>query len=246
MDITVIPPDSAGSRGDEAVVRGALTVLSGANITLLTPNNPHLSWGSELLDLAGTFSEKMVNIEDLENTIIKSTVLVVLGTDTIDGTENKESSMCRLAAIEKNKQLGGKSLVFMSFKHDVSDSIVSKIKSIGDCPDSVLWFCRDSDSIKNFVFQCGLRCEYFPDFAFFVKSNSSERSKKVIRVMEEIESGKYVVGINLCHHAFISFYSYDIDNVVKYVQGVINSVKSELGSVVFIFIPNDVRQWGGI
>ena len=245
-EITVISPDSAGSKGDEAVVRGALTVFRGADVTLLTPNNPQFSWSSELLDLAGSFNEKMVRFDELENSIIKSTTLIVLGTDIVDGTDRIDSSLCRLGAVEKNKKLGGKSLIFLSFRSNVNEKILSKIELIGDDLDKVLWFCRDFKSIEHFNRQCGLSCSFFPDFAFYVKSISSIKSEKIINLISEKKKGKVVVGVNNCHHSFISFYPYSIENIRRYVSDVVRTVKEELGDVLFVFIPNDIRQWGGM
>ncbi len=244
VSVVIIPPDTSGSKGDEAIVRGALNVFEGASITILSPGNRELSWKSELSDRANDFFEDFVPSNNISEYFVRSCFLAILGTDVIDGTGSKLSSISRLEAIEKNSQLDGMTAVFMSFRKNVDEEIIKKIKEVeeGKIGD-IIWTCRDRDSINNFEEQTGIKCRLFPDFAFYSENQQSERVIKISDQLRKLrEDGKAIIGVNISSHSFSSFYDYTRDNVDSYIHSVIDPICETEDDPFFVLISHDTRN----
>ena len=244
MSITIIPPDTAGSKGDEAVIRGALNVFKGLSITLMTPGNKELSWKTELPDRAGEFDEVTISKDGNNVKMDDPCTLVIPGTDVIDGTGLKSSSLLRLKLVAENSMLGGKTAVFMSFRKNVDKEIIEIIKRIEkDKRGDILWTCRDNDSIINFRDQTGIEPSYFPDFAYYAESDETDRVKCICHYLNrKKEENKVVVGVNLSSHSFSSFYDYSPDNVKKYILSVIDTICEIEKNPIFVFVSHDLRK----
>ena len=243
MIVTIITPDSAGSKGDEAMVRGALHVFRGSWFRLLTTERQDRSWKAELLDLCGSFDEIVVPFNDLAAGVIPNSILVVLGADIIDGTSGIDASLSRLRAIRKCASGGGKAMVFMSFRSDVNSRIKGFIKEVSQT-GNVEWFCRDSQSASNFQSQIGIECRVFPDFAYYCSPANIAYSSNIISTIKRAKaSGKTIVGVNFCHHSFSSFHTYSEMNIADYTGTVINYIQQVFDNSFFVMIPHDTRKW---
>lgn len=237
---TVLVPDGAGSKGDEALIRGCLNVLNGDNIRILNPRNAF--WSDTLLDRNLDFIEKYEPLETLSNGINYKTILIVLGTDVIDGTQGIESSIRRLEAIERAIEFGGSAYIFCSFRSDVPEEIINKIKSL---EGNIKFYLRDYISIKNFNNQIGEKAEYFPDFAFFCESQETIRTNSIKKLLDNKKaSRKTIIGLNFSEHSFISFYDdANMENRENYVKSVIETINKQIRNPYFVLISHDFRKW---
>lgn len=237
---TVLVPDGAGSKGDEALIRGCLNVLNGDNITILNPRSA--LWSDKLLDRNLDFMEKYEPLETLSNAINDKTTLIVLGTDVIDGTQGLESSLRRLETVEKAIELGGKAYVFCSFRSDAPKDIINKIKSLNG---KIRFYLRDYISIENFKNQIDDKVEYFPDFAFFCERQETIRTNSIEQLLDSKKvDGKTVIGLNFSEHSFISFYDdVNMENRKKYVSSVIDIINEHITNAYFVLISHDFRKW---
>lgn len=235
MIVTVITPDSAGSKGDEAMVRGMFEVFSGCRIRILTTERADRSWSTELPDYCGSFDEVIVPFGDIASAVNGEGTLVVLGADVIDGTCGVEASLSRIAAIRRCIDCGDRAFIFMSFRSDVDQKIIDAIKNVTQSSETrVRWFCRDSVSASNFEKQTGFGCERFPDFAYYCKSADLGHSAAVIREIGVARnSGRSIVGINFCHSSFSSFHAYSEEGIADYVGSVFSAVNEIFEDVFF-------------
>ena len=240
----MITPDSAGSKGDEALIRGALSVFNGANITLLTTDRNDLSWKSELLDICNTFQEEIVEFEDISSAIRGPTNLVIIGADVIDGTCGILPSISRLDAVSKNNELGGRTDIFCSFRPDVNLEIAEKIKDVSGY--NVYWHLRDVRSLENLSSISVMNCDYFPDFSYYCKKTETKNTDMIISKLNENKlAGKMNIGLNLSQHSYESFYGDDQNHSDEYVNGLITLINDTVPNAQIILITHDIRVWEG-
>jgi coenzyme F420-reducing hydrogenase beta subunit len=112
---TVIAPDGAGSKGDEAMLRGLLRVLNYRKVNMITTDALR-PWKKELTDCSKVFDEAYVSLDRLESGVASPGVLLVAGADIIYGSCGLEPSLKRLEAVRRLLDLGGKAYVFFSFR----------------------------------------------------------------------------------------------------------------------------------
>lgn len=242
MKYYVIAPDSSGSKGDEAMVRGVLNILHGQEIVILTTPNPSYAWQAELLDRCGEFEEIMVPFNDISRGILSKGTLIVLGADVLDGTCGIDPAMSRLYAMKKMNELGGEVYAFCSFRSNVQPEILRMIKCLGV---SVHWFLREELSCNNFFRNTGIKAEFFPDFAYYCETFETDY---VIAVKEKLaslkETGRKIIAVNFAQTSFDSFFK-ENDNVSrrKYVMETLNIVEDKLKNPFFILIAHDIRTY---
>ncbi len=238
----IIPSDGVGSKGDEAMLRGALNFLEGMeDIEVWNPREE--CWKEWLVDRNQDFKERIVPLEKLADAITEPCHLFVIGADIMDGLFGVENTMARLNAIRKNINLGGSAEVFScSFREDAQQDIIEKIINLGD---RVRFYIRDRQSLEAFQTQTGRQGVYFPDLAFQCESAESDRTREVLGTLSRMKAdGRITVGINLCEHSFRGFYKQATDKNRKlYVQTMIDSVLQKLPNAVLVLIPHDIREW---
>ncbi len=237
---TVVVPDGAGSKGDEAVIRGCLNVLNGENILILNPRNA--MWSDTLLDRNLDFVEKYEPLETLSKAINSKTTLIILGTDIMDGTHGTEISVNRLKAIDKVIELGGSAFVFCSFRSDAPKEIIDNIKRLNK---NVKFYLRDYVSLDNFNNLTGLKGDYFPDFSFFCEKKDTIRTNSIEELLRSRkQDGKTLVGLNFSEQSFLSFYDYaNMSSREMYVRSIINSINKYVSNPYFVLISHDSRKW---
>lgn len=243
-EITLIPSDAVGSKGDEAMIRGALNLFEGKKIRMLTPRRE--LWKGWLIDRNRDFEEEYVPLEDLKNEIRKPTHLVVIGADIMDGLYGSLDAITRLEAAERVIDMGGRADVFScSFRTGVSEEIIKKIINIGE---RLHFHFRDMQSLCNFKSQTGLNADYFPDFAFFCERKGTEASEAANQLIRRKREEKYViVGVNFCEHACKGFYKDpSLDQRKQYIKSVIDQIDAVLDNRAFyVLIPHDTKHWDG-
>ena len=129
MLVTVIPPDSAGSKGDEALMRGLFRVFRGCSFRVLTTERADRSWRTELPDICGSFEEIIVPFTGISQ-YVHGGVLAVVGADVMDGTCGPEAALARVDALRNCVSAGGRAYVFMSFRSDADAYVVDAIKGL--------------------------------------------------------------------------------------------------------------------
>ncbi len=242
VDCIVVAPDGYGSKGDEAMIRGALNIFNEyENILLLTPRND--LWTNRFNNFGGKTKEVFYSLKDFINTDIKCKNLAILGADLIDGTQLLEDNIYRLKLAEKMAKDGSNVFIFCSFRSDVKDEI---IKTINELPNSVKFYLRDELSIENFNKLTNKKGEYFPDTAYFAPTTSTCRTNDIIDFLETQKKDKKIIGINCSETSFRSFYeTHSIENKREYVRKVINAFDIETrNDYLFVLICHDVRHWG--
>ena len=243
-EITVIPSDAVGSKGDEAMLRGMLNLFNGKKIRMLTPRRE--LWKGWLIDRNEDYTEQYVELEELKNTIKKPTHLVIIGADIMDGLYGSRDTMTRLEAAERVIDLGGRVDIFScSFRMEVSEDIIRKIINIGE---RLHFHFRDDQSLNNFKKQTSLEADYFPDLAFLCEKTLSGKSEEVNQQIRVKKAGKKIIfGINFCEHACRGFYNEpSLKQRKEYIASVIDQIDSVLGNQVFyVLIPHDTKYWDG-
>lgn len=243
IDCIIVTPDGYGSKGDEAMIRGALNVYNEyEKILLLSPRND--LWTNRLNDFDSKIREVFYPIKDFTNVNVKCKNLIVLGADLIDGTQSVDDSIYRLKLAGKMAREGSNAYVFCSFRSDVKDEI---IKVINELPNSVKFYLRDELSIENFNKLTNKKGEYFPDMAYFAQVSSTTRTDDIIALLESQKKNKKIVGINCSETSFRSLYGeVTIENKRDYVRKIINAFDRETrNEYLFVLICHDVRHWEG-
>lgn len=242
MKYYVIAPDSSGGKGDEAMMRGVLNILHGADITVLTTPSSYYTWGTELLDRCGEFDERIVPFEDICAGISGKGTLIVVGADVLDGTCGVTPAISRICAIKKMLRLGGEVYALCSFRSDVDVQIVQKIKEAGD---KVHWLLRENTSVENFGRLTGLKAEFFPDFAYYCEKTHSSTVALIKQVLQEKKKqGRTIVGLNFSQQSCNSFFTEKSDMTrSEYVRNVIRTVNDAIEQPYYVLISHDVRQY---
>ena len=240
--IFIIPPDGNGSKGDEAMVRGALELYSGiGEVTLLTPREQ--LWKEWIVDKNQQFDEHYVALEKMPDYIEEKCRLVIIGADLMDGLFDSPVIQQRLETAQKVISLGGSAeVISCSFRDHVNEEIIKKVVSIGE---NLQWYLRDKISLINFEKQTGLKGKFFPDLAFQYEPIIDERVKCYTeKILEQRNEGKKIVGVNLCEHSFRSFYKEDnIENKEEYIKKFVENLLSVYDNSYFVLISNDIRKW---
>lgn len=241
-DFVVLTPDGYGSKGDEAMIRGALSLIIDRKIKLVSQRKDF--WNDYLNNRYYDIEEKYYELADFKKSIGLEKKMIIIGADLIDGTQNIESSISRLEAAKKISEDGGECFIFCSFRSNADPKIVRYIKALND---NVKFYLRDEISMKNFINQTRRECSYFPDFAFFARNNDKCNDKEILKTIDKLEELKLdynLIGINFSETSFRSLFSdYTDENRVKYVTEVIEKVIEKVKNPYFILICHDVRHW---
>lgn len=75
MLVTVVAADSAGSKGDEALMRGVFDVFSGCMIRVLTTVRADRSWSTELPDPCGSFDDMIAPSDNIALGAIEASMI---------------------------------------------------------------------------------------------------------------------------------------------------------------------------
>lgn len=239
----VVASDGSGSKGDEGMLRGLLSLLDYDNILLVSPNAIYPCTDS-LLDIKERIDEVCVPHEEISDVIKCRSTLIVIGADVIDGTCGVEYSLSRLEAMKKMLSLGGKVFCFSSFRSNVDPQIIAGLNDIAS-DKNARFFVRDETSLENFRAQVRGSVEFFPDFAFFCeRKTSGEVSRLKGFLSQKREEGFKLIGINFSAQSFMSFYKEKtLENRVAYVTETFRVIQQEEARPFFILLSNDIREW---
>lgn len=239
-DVAVIVPDGPGSKGDEALLRGFLNAIHAENIVVLNPRMQR--WRIAVPDRAAEFREYYVPHEEMAQVTARANTLLIVGTDTIDGTCGAESSLPRLRAAQSAADAGARVCVFCSFRSDVKEEVLEAVRAL---PNTVEFYLRDTRSVENFRAQTGREGKFFPDFGFFCESRQTLLTKKLIGHVRQ-SKGSPRVGVNFGEPTFRSFYAeHTMENRAHYVESVMETILEQLPQAHLFLIGHDFRHWEG-
>ena len=236
-----ITPDGFGSKGDEAMIKGALHLINPISVKLITQRKELWTEHYNLTNFK--IGEQYSDIKNFKDTIKKEKKLFIVGADLIDGTQGLESSLCRLEAAKRMAENGGKSYIFCSFRTDVKPEIIRFIRKL---PDNVEFYMRDEISYENFVNLTRKKCDYFPDLGFFSLPDVNERTTSISKELKNLKGDFNLIGLNFSETSFRSlFKDYTDENRKKYVKQVIEAVTHKVDNAYLVFICHDIRGWEG-
>lgn len=196
----IITPDGAGSKGDEALISGCLSLLQGQKALLLTPNRNQ--WCDALVGRTHLFEECSVPLEEMPDIFHSPHWLIVIGADTLDGSCGYEAAHWRLEAVQAAVAHGGKVVIFCSIRSDMEERLIQEWKSL---PDGVSIFLRDPVSEENFARLVERPAQHFSDLAFFAPPLYTERGKAFRDKVQMLQSKKHVIGLEISETMFRSF-----------------------------------------
>lgn len=238
----VVTPASPGSKGDEGMVRGCLSLLKDSSeIVMLNPDHSPL-WSDINLDgEPPRFNEHAGPFSEFYSSITRNDTLIILGADVIDGSCGLEPSVERLKLVEIALAAGAAVHLFGSFRSSVHSEIIAHIRQM----PSANFYLRDLHSLKRFQDQTGLDAEFFPDFFIYCPRKETDRCRAAKRLLAEARiAGKTTIGLNFSEHAFRSFSDiHDSAQRKKYVADVLATLCPMVKDPYFLLISNDTRCW---
>lgn len=244
--LVVLPPAGSGSKGDEGIIRGLLALFHDARIVLLNPGiRP---WTSDILDMAEQFEELPYTLDTLRAHLGAGYILLVLGTDVLDGSYGFQALRPQFEALQVAGQTDSQVAVFFSFRSDPAPTAVEQIRSLRKFP-KIRFFLRDPISLATFQRFFGDNCcSFFPDFAFYCPRFLSGLSEDLRRwCTGRHQDVELSIGLNFSEHSFRATHaSHTLENKKDYVRRVLSGILEALGSSQFnlVLISNDVRRRG--
>lgn len=231
----VFPPAGSGSKGDEAMIKGALRLFLSEQIIIINPEER--SWKSELGDFCD-FREVYYDYNEFSDLVGADANVVFVGADVIDGSAGIEGSITRLNAMSAAVRAGAVVYVFFSYRSDVDSEIEDRLRELTKSP-SIRYFLRDVASYERFSNKFHPKyCEFFPDLAFF--------SQDIRLIPEKSFSGsrRFSIGLNFSEQSFRSS-RIDItdENRKNYVQQYLDVIVETIPDSDLYLISNDIRMW---
>lgn len=241
LNLAILAPAGAGSKGDEGMMLGVMRVFSPANFVILNPQDR--SWAGIIPSDHCCINECRYSTQRLAELIRGGYDLVVVGADVLDGSAGLPSSLQRLEAMEVAITNGGKVAAFFSFRSDPEAIITERLRNLGQS-DGVYLFPRDLHSLARVQDSIAPRnCNFFPDLAFFC-------GEEPVRDFPPKQSAgsrrrRYVLGLNCSEQSFRSTRAeYNDRNRRGYVETLIRSILVHSDRIArLILVSNDVRTW---
>lgn len=233
----IFPPAGSGSKGDEAMIRGALRLFSTEDVVVINPEQR--SWTGELDDICD-FREIYYEPNEFPRLVDNRTVAVFVGADVIDGSAGIQGSLMRLEAMETALKAGAIVYVFFSYRSDVDREIVSRLNALAEFP-SIRFFLRDERSLERFrEAYPSSDCNFLPDLAFYAYDLNGIEFKK----NKEFEV--LSIGVNFSEQSFRAT-RVDIsdDNRRSYIRDYLTVIVDLFPRCDLSIISNDIRMWDG-
>jgi GT2 family glycosyltransferase/glycosyltransferase involved in cell wall biosynthesis/polysaccharide pyruvyl transferase WcaK-like protein len=237
--IILIPPAAPGSKGDEGMLRGALTLLADLPIVVLNPE-VGASW-CDSLNKEARLTEVMGPIRDFQNELRPGDLILAIGADVIDGTCGLDPAFTRLDLMSEALRLGLPTLVTCSFRSRVDPAILQAICLL----PGIRFLIRDLHSLENFRRQTGLPAEFFPDLSFFKGAIDSPLAEPVRADIAKARAGQRpIIGVNFAEHSFRSFNDiHNLDQRRLFVDTVMAALHQGHPEAFFVLFSNDSRSW---
>lgn len=163
--VVLVPPAAPGSKGDEGMLRGALSLLEGFPVRIVNPDPGH-NWTSILGDVGrepNALSETQMPIRDYASELRGGDLLLVIGADVVDGTCGLEPALSRIDLMAEATLNGLPVFVTCSFRSHLDRSIIQRLRLLPE----ICLLIRDIHLSENFQRLKGLGAEYYPDLSSF-------------------------------------------------------------------------------
>jgi len=243
MNIIIISPAGSGSKGDEAMMRGLLSLLPNSNIIVL---NPQLrSWQEELLDLAPCFQELPYSKERLTTLLLEDYAVAVIGADVIDGSSGLSSSILLLEALEVATSMNSLCSVFFSFRSDPEDEITQRLEKLSQS-SFIHFFPRDQDSEFRFKERfSNSQTTFFPDLSFYCPLSSARGISSRLDLVEGHDpSNSSFIALNFSEQSFrASGTIYTQSNRRDYIKSILTPALAAYPQHKIRLFCNDIRGW---
>jgi hypothetical protein len=161
----MVPPAAPGSKGDEGMLRGALSLLQGFPVMIVNPEAGP-DWTSILGDAGREpdgLTETQMPIRDYLPELRGGDLLLVIGADVIDGTCGLEPASSRIDLMAEAALNGLPVFFTCSFRSHVDRSIIQRLRLLPE----ICLLIRDIHLPENFQRLKGLAAEYYPDLSSF-------------------------------------------------------------------------------
>ena len=241
--VVLVPPAAPGSKGDEGMLRGALSLLEGIPVRIVNPD-PGPGWTSVLADAGRAphaLTEIHMPIRDYRSELRGGDLLLFIGADVVDGTCGLEPALSRIDLMADAVLRGLPVFVSCSFRSNVDRAIIQRLRLLPD----IRFLIRDVHSLENFQRQTGLTAEYFPDLSFFTGADHSPLSDEAgKRIAEARTCFSTVIGLNFAEHSFKSFHDvHDNEHRREFVRSVVAELLVGYPDAFFVLFSNDTRNW---
>lgn len=186
--VVLVPPAAPGSKGDEGMMHGALSLLDDLPLVILNPEDQK-SWINTLKisePRVGALAESKGPIRDFCSSLRGGDLLLFVGADVVDGTFGIEPAMDRIDLMAEAVLHGLPVFVACSFRSYVDGRILERLRTL----TAIHFLLRDDHSLENFMLQTQLSANFFPDLSFFLQAQlrmkKSRRSRKHCRTYGQI------------------------------------------------------------
>lgn len=244
MRFLVIPPAGSGSKGDEGMMRGVISLLAGSEIIILNPQER--CWLAEIADAGCSIREEQLDLAALRQYIKDGACLIVVGADVIDGSAGLAGSLERLDAMEVALKERGASYSFFSFRSDADSEIIDRLEILTSY-ERAHFFLRDEQSHSRFKEKFpNSNCGFFPDLAFFCDLDSFVYAGYPGYPDDFAVPSQGVVALNFSEQSFrAKRLAYSEESRRIYVKEICKQVIETFNSNAFLLVSNDIRNWLG-
>jgi hypothetical protein len=164
--VVMVPPAAPGSKGDQGMLRGALSLLEGFPVRIVNPDSGR-NWTSVLGDVGREpegLTETQMPIRDYASELRGGDLFLVIGADVVDGTCELEPALSRIDLMMAEAALRGLP-VFATclFKSYGDRCIIQRLRLLPE----ICLLIRDVHLPENFQRLKGLAAKYYPDLSSF-------------------------------------------------------------------------------
>lgn len=237
--IILVAPAAPGSKGDEGMLRGALTLFAGLPVVVLNPE-VGTSW-RDALEEGAKLTEVTGPIRDFQTALRPGDLIFAIGADVVDGSCGLEPAFARLDLMAEALRLGLPTLVTCSFRSQVDPAVLQALCLLR----GIRFLIRDVHSLENFQRQTGLAGEFFPDLSFFKGASASPLAETVrVEIAKARAAQRPVIGVNFAEHSFRSFNdALSLDQRRHFVETVMGILHQGHPEAFFVLFSNDSRSW---
>ncbi len=161
----MIPPAASGSKGDEGMLRGALSLLERFLFRIANPD-PGPDWTSVLGDAGREpegLTETQIRIRDYASELRGGDMFLVIGADVVDGTCGLEPALSRIDLMAKATLRGLPVFATCSFRSYRDRFIIHRLRLLPE----ICLLIQNVHLPKSFQRLKGLAAEYYPDLSSF-------------------------------------------------------------------------------